>query len=54
MFVEASGGQVADFGAAEAADRRAWTRGRYAGVVDELVARLPRVIEGRDGFLPAE
>lgn len=35
-------------------ERYGWTRGRYARVVDELVARLPRVIEGREGFLPAE
>jgi len=31
-----------------------WTRGRYTGFVEELVRRLPRVIEGREGFLPAE
>ncbi len=35
-------------------ERYGWTRGRYARVVEELVARLPRVIEGREGFLPAE
>ena len=40
--------------ALELCERFGWTRGRYAGVVDELVALLPRVIEGRDGFLPAE
>jgi hypothetical protein len=29
-------------------------RDRTPRAVEELVARLPRVIEGREGFLPAE
>lgn len=41
-------------GALELCERYGWTRGRYGDIVDKLVARLPMVIEGRDGFLPAE